>query len=102
MNDANDARPERPVERLVGRLRELADEIMSRPHPTDCDHLHFAFHAMKQAADEIERLEALCDLSYANGIAAGWNCETAEQRMALTERLRGPALAVLRSLRPND
>jgi hypothetical protein len=47
-----------PVERLVVRLRELADEIMSRPHPTDCDHLHFAFHAMQQAADEIERLRS--------------------------------------------
>ena len=44
---------------------------------------------------EIERLEALCDLHYAAGVAAGWNCENPAERDQIIERRRRPALQKL-------
>ena len=43
---------------LIQRLRESADEVMSAPHPSHCDHLHSAFHVMRQAADALEQQAA--------------------------------------------
>lgn len=57
---------------------------------------------LKDQAAKIERLTALCDLSYARGVAAGWNCETAEQRERIISGLRGPALAELKLLRDDQ
>lgn len=46
-----------------------------------------------------DRISALCDLSYANGVEAGWNCETTEQREEIVSRYRRPALKLLRETR---
>ena len=53
---------------------------------------------LQAACDEVKRLTALCDLHYANGVDAGWNCETAEGREKITAARRSPARSELKSL----
>ena len=48
---------------------------------------------------QIAKLEALCDLNYAAGVRAGWNCEDHEQRDKMIEARRGPALRLLKELK---
>lgn len=69
---------------LEARLRQSADEVESHPHPTACDHLHVAFHVMREAADTLaaserdgERLDWLARRGIAFGASvreddAGW------------------------------
>lgn len=75
---------------LIQRLRESADEVMSAPHPSHCDHLHSAFHVMRQAADALEQQAAQIEakdhqLRAAKTIIAGL-----EERVLSLSQITGP------------
>lgn len=45
------------VRPLADRMRECAEEVMSFPHPSYCDHLHVAHHVLIEAAHRLEHMD---------------------------------------------